>query len=235
MLMVYPKLPVIRTVDLSMRSDTIPNFTLLGHRELAQDKVDDLVGVPVSFVRRHQAELEDDIRQELDGLSDFRALHMKTEVDIQAAEQLRLMSRSNSSRYRLRLTGWQDIGRRGTIHHDADDNLLFRVHAGRMMSGQDEFFLLFDVMPQQMNWDWQLGLDRRLNSRFHSQLRYDARQKRLIFGGWQQLAPRWQLRYEYRTADHLGEAGLRYKMHDFLSLEYVVDREQNWLRIIGDF
>ena len=103
------------------------------------------------------------------------------------------------------------------------------------MSGQDEFFLLFDVMPQQMNWDWQLGLDRRLNSRFHSQLRYDARQKRLIFGGWQQLAPRWQLRYEYRTADHLGEAGLRYKMHDFLSLEYVVDREQNWLRIIGDF
>ena len=235
MLMVYPKLPVIRTVDLSMRSDTIPNFTLLGHRELAQDKVDDLVGVPVSFVRRHQAELEDDIRQELDGLSDFRALHMKTEVDIQAAEQLRLMSRSNSSRYRLRLTGWQDIGRRGTIHHDADDNLLFRVHAGRMMSGQDEFFLLFDVMPQQMNWDWQLGLDRRLNSRFHSQLRYDAPQKRLIFGGWQQLAPRWQLRYEYRTADHLGEAGLRYKMHDFLSLEYVVDREQNWLRIIGDF
>ena len=235
MLVVYPKLPVVRTVDLSMRSDTIPSFTLLGHRELAQDKVDDLVGVPVSFVQRHQAELEDNIRQELDGLPDFRALHMKTTVDLQAAEQLHLISRSNSSRYRLRLTGWQDIGRRGTVHHDADDNLLFRLHAGRMLSGQDEFFLLLDVMPQQMDWDWQLGLDRRLNSRFHSQLRYDARQKRFVFGGWQQLAPRWQLRYEYRVADHLGEAGLRYKMHDFLSLEYVVDREQSWLRIIGDF
>lgn len=97
-----------------MRSDTIPNFTLLGHRELAQDKVDDLVGVPVSFVRRHQAELEDDIPSELDGLSDFRALHMKTEVDIQAAEQPCLMSRSNSSCYCLQADRLQDIGRRGT-------------------------------------------------------------------------------------------------------------------------
>ena len=234
-LVVYPKLPVVRTVDLSMRSDTIPSFTLLGRRDLMKGKVDELVGVPVSFVQRHQAELEDDFRQELDALSDFRALRIQTRVDIHAAEQLRLMSRSNSSCYRLRLTGWQDIGRKGTRHHDVDDNLSFRVHAGRMLSGQDEFFLLLDVMPQQMDWDWQLGLDHQLNSRLHGQLRYDVRQKRFVFGGWQQLAPRWQLRYEYRIADHLGEAGLRYKMHDFFSIEYVIDREQSWLRLIGDF
>ena len=234
-LVVYPKLPVVRTVDLSMRSDTIPSFTLLGHRDLAQSKVDELVGVPVAFVQRHQAELEQKFGQEMDTLADFRVLHMKTNVDIDAAERLRMMSRSNTSRYRLRLTGWQDIGRKDILQHNADDNLLFRVHAGRMLSQQDEYFLLFDLMPQQMNWDWQMGLDRRLNSRFHGQLRYDMRRKRFVLGGSQQLAPRWQLRYEYRFADHIGEAGLRYKMHDFLSLEYVLDRHQNWFRVIGDF
>ena len=234
-LVVYPKLPVVRTVDLSMRSDTIPNFTLLAHRDLAQSRMDELVGVPVAFVQRHQQELEQEFGQEMDTLADFRALHMNTQVDIDAAEQLHMMSRSNTSRYRLRLTGWQDIGRNGSQQHDADDNLLFRVHAGQMLSQQDEIFLLLDLMPQRMDWDWQLGLDRRLNSRFHGQLRYDMRQGKFVLGGMQQLAPRWQLRYEYRFADHLGEAGLRYKMHDFLSLEYVLDRHQNWLRVIGDF
>ena len=43
-LVVYPKLPVVRTVDLSMRSDTVPNVTLLARREVMQDKVDDLSG-----------------------------------------------------------------------------------------------------------------------------------------------------------------------------------------------
>ena len=234
-LVVYPKLPVVRTADLSMRSDTIPSFTLLGHRDLAQSKIDELVGVPVAFVERHQTELEQEFGQEMDALADFRALHMKTAVDIEAAEQLRMMSRSNTSRYRLRLTGWQDIGRKDMFEHKADDNLLFRIHAGRMLSQQDEYFLLFDLMPQNMDWDWQMGFDRRLNSRFHGQVRYDMRCSRFVLGVSQQLAPRWQLRYEYRFADHLGEAGLRYKMHDFLSLEYVLDRHQNWLRVIGDF
>ena len=66
-------------------------------------------------------------------------------------------------------------------------------------------------------------------------VRYDMRAKRFVLGASQQLAPRWLLRYEYRFADHLGEVGLRYKVHDFLSLEYVLDRHQNWLRVIGDF
>ena len=234
-LVVYPKLPVVRTVDLSMRSDTIPSFTLLGRRDQAQAKVDELVGVPVAFVERHQVELEREFGQEMDALPDFRALHMKTAVDIDAAERLRMMSRSDTSRYRLRLTGWQDIGRKDLFEHSADDNLLFRIHVGTMLSQQDEYFLLFDIMPQHMDWVWQMGLDRRLNSRFHGQVRYDMRAKRFVLGGSQQLAPRWQLRYEYRFADHLGEAGLRYKMHDFLSLEYVLDRHQSWFRVIGDF
>lgn len=32
-LTVYPRVPVVRTVDLSMRSDTLPNMLLLTHRE----------------------------------------------------------------------------------------------------------------------------------------------------------------------------------------------------------
>ena len=61
------------------------------------------------------------------------------------------------------------------------------------------------------------------------------KENRDVLGASYRLAPRWQLRYEYRWADELGEAALRYRMHDFLSLEYVVDRHDNWLRLIGVF
>jgi len=32
-----------------------------------------------------------------------------------------------------------------------------------------------------------------------------------------------------------GEVGLRYKVHDFVSLEYIVNGQENWLRLIGNF
>ena len=234
-LVVYPKLPVVRTVDLSMRSDTVPNFTLLTHRDFMQGKADELVGVPVAFVRRHEAELSRQFAGELDALPDFSSYHMKTQVDMDSAERLHLMSRSDTSRYRLRLTGWLDIGRDTGNGHNEEDNLLFRLHAGSMLSRQDELFLLFDLMPQQMDWAWSAGYDRLLNAGTHGQIRYDMRRHRFVLAASRQLAPRWLLRYEYRLADHVGEVGLRYKMHDFLSMEYILDRDQNWLRLIGNF
>ncbi|MBQ1868265.1 MULTISPECIES: acylphosphatase [Selenomonas] len=234
-LVVYPKLPVVRTVDLSMRSDTVPNVTLLARREVMQEKVDDLVGVPVDFIKRHEQELSQQFSQELDDLPDFRTYHMKTTVSMEAAERLHVMSRSDTSRYRLRLTGWLDIGRKDKNGHEDNESLLFRFHAGTMLSQQDELFLLVDLMPQDMDWGWAAGYDRRLSSRTHAQLRYDLHERRFVLAASQQLAPRWLLRYEYRFFDKNGEAALRYKMHDFLGLEYLVDRHQNWLRVIGNF
>ena len=137
-LVLYPRLPVVRTVDLSMRSDTVPNFTLLNHRQLVQEKANELVGVPVAFVDRHKQELSRQFAEELDCQPDFRIMHMKTKMTLSVAEQLQLMSRSDTSRYRLRLTGWADVGRRNSSGKAEDENLLVRLHAGSMLSQQDE-------------------------------------------------------------------------------------------------
>ncbi|WP_075429180.1 acylphosphatase [Selenomonas sp. GACV-9] len=234
-LVLYPRLPVVRTVDLSMRSDTVPNFTLLNHRRLVQEMADELVGVPVAFVARHQQELARQFAQDLDCQPDFQAVHMKTQMTMTVAEQLQLMSRSDTSRYRLRLSGWMDVGRKTLNSKDADENLLFRLHAGSMLSQQDELFLLVDFAPQAVRWGWAAGYDRKLGPYTHGQVRYDFPAGNLVFAAAQQLAPRWLLRYEYRRADENGEVAVRYKLHDFLSLEYLLDCHQNWLRFIGNF
>ena len=43
--------------------------------------------------------------------------------------------------------------------------------------------------------------------------------------------------YSTESCDYpiFGEAGLLYQVHDFLGIEYVLDKTQGWLRLIGNF
>lgn len=231
----YPRLPVVRATDLSMRSDTMPNFALLAHRKMVQDDADALVGVPVDFISRHRETFEQEIGAHLDAQDDFRALRMHTDVTITPAERLDVMSRSDSSRYRARLTGWLDIGRSETEHHKREEDLLFRLHLGRMITPSDELFFRTDVHPQDVDWRFEVGFAHLFSPAARAELRYDLSHKDFIYGAFYRFAPRWTLRYEYRGADSMGEAGLRYDIHDFLGVELVRDNEEGWLRLIGNF
>ena len=231
-LTVYPRLPVVRRVDLSMRSDSIPNFTLLNHRQRMEEKVNRLIGVPVGFVRRHAGDFTEAFAAELDSLPDFRALELHTQVTLpRIGETVAVMSRSDTDKYLIRLEGWADIDRRNNENH----NVNFRLHAGYRFSRQDEVFLQTDFAPQAVDWGWALGYARHFAPGTRGILRYDMGGRRFILGGEQQLANRWMLRYEYRWSDQKGEAAIRYRMHDFLSLEYVIDKDDSWLRLIGSF
>ncbi len=231
-LTVYPRLPVVRTIDLSMRSDSIPNFTLLNHRKLMQDTVNMMIGVPVAFVERHEQEFSDRFAATLDTLGDFRALDLHTVVTMKPGSDMSVMSRSDTKAYLIRLEGWADIGRR-----DDDDisRAVFRLHLGKRFSPRDEFFLQTDIAPQDVRWTWELGYTRHLAEATRLTLRYDMREKDFILGGEQELGRKWMLRYEYRWTDQLGEGALRYRLHDFLSLEYVISTDDKWVRLIGNF
>ena len=230
-LTVYPRLPVVRTVDLSMRSESIPNFTLLAHRQQMQDNVNLLIGVPVAFVERHEAELCGFFASSLDANSDFRALDLHTAVTMKPGRDMSVMSRSDTKKYLIRLEGWADIS-----HKDNDGrNTVFRFHAGKRISPKDELFAQIDIAPQDVKWTWQLGYARHLADTTRLLVRYDMRDKKFILGGEQELGRRWMLRYEYRWTDQMGEGAIRYRLHDFLSLEYVMDKKDKWLRVIGNF
>ena len=156
-LTVYPRLPVVRTVDLSMRSDTMPNMMLLTHRELMKDQVNLLVGVPVAFTERHRAAFEQLFADAIDVRPDFRALRMKTHVTITTGERAAVMARSDSDRYRVRATGWVDIGRQEGATHSNEDDLVGQLHAGVRFDAVDELYTRLEVTPQDIDWRFQLG------------------------------------------------------------------------------
>lgn len=234
-LTVYPRLPVVRTVDLSMRSDTMPNVMMLTHRELLRDRVNMLVGVPVAFTERHRTAFEQLFAKAIDEQPDFHTMRMKTDVALATGERATVMARSDSSRYRLRLMGWLDVGRKESELHSNEEDLLLRLHVGRQLTRLDEFYLLTDVTPQDVAWRWQLGWTHDLPYGTSAGLRYDFKGHRLVYDfGWR-IAPDWSIRYEYRDADARGEGALRYRIHDFLSVEYAHDNEGGWVRFLGNF
>lgn len=234
-LTVYPRLPVVRTVDLSMRSDTIPSVALLTRRSVMEAEVNRLVGVPVSFVERHRTAFEEQLAAALDSGSDFRRLYLTSHVEITPGERMRVMSRTDTTRYRLRLTGWLDIGRSTRDGHGTRRDLHARLHAGRMLSARDELYFETDATPEDVRFDWRLGYARVLMPHVTGELRYDLREGRFSLAGAYAFHPRWTLRYEHFTDEGTGEWELRYKLHDFLSLAGLVDRHDAWLRLIGNF
>ena len=230
-LMVYPRLPVVRTISLSMRSDTMPNIALVTHRTFMEDKINILIGVPVAFINRHKQEIEQMLAKPLDEQMDFRTLKIKSNVELTAAEHLGVMIRSDSTRYRMRVSGWVDIGR----DDKATDDLLFRMHIGRKISIIDEAFFQVDVKPQKVKWNLAAGYKRILIPKTNASIRYDFNDKSFILDLEYNFLKDWLLRYEHKLDNDRKEAAVRYKLHDFLSVEYVVDHRESWLRFIGNF
>lgn len=229
----YPLLPVVRTVDLSMRSDTVLNAGLLMKRQMMQSAVDGLIGLPVHFVERHRQEFEMYLSDVLNEDADCRRWSVTTQVALAPGEKLKVMSRSDSDIYRVRLEGWADVGNSWGNQHDT--SLKARLHLGRMLSERSEIFSQLDFYPQSVQWDWDVGYRYALPSGTSAGVRYDLRNDYFKVDIIQPISRKWLIRYEYRDLEHHSEYGIRYKLHDFLSLEYALDSRGSWLRFIGYF
>ena len=109
-----------------------------------------------------------------------------------------------------------------------------RLHAGQMLSARDELYAEADVTPEDLHFDWRVGYARALLPRLTGELRY-GHGDRFSVAGVYTFHPRWLLRYEHWMDTGQGEWELRYKLHDFLSIAGLVDKNDTWLRLIGNF
>lgn len=230
---IYPLLPVVRTIDLSMRSDTLPNAALLTERQTMQDGADMFVGVPVAFVKRHKDTIEELLSKRIDDLEVAKFWGIHTKVDIKPSERMEVMSRSDSRNVYVRFEGWGELGHR-TKNKD-NGEIMFRGLFAKQFTSRDGAFALVDFYPKNTRWDLDLGLYREIVPKVRANVRYSVLDKYWKGGIEYNFAKRLAFRYEYRDQDHISEFALRYKLHDFLALEAVMDNDDKWLRFIGYF
>ena len=184
---IYPVGELVRTVEYSMISRSIPNILLMQLKYKYADKAKALQGLP-------------------------------------AETQVELLLESDE--YKIWFEGYGDIGRK-------DHNLSGRAHIGKFISRRDEIFGEAGVDLKHVKWDFNAGYAYHWGKATLSYMRRipaDANIYRFEYD----FTPKWRFRYEHFGNTKENEYAVRYRIHEFLSGEYVYSTNKSYFRIVGN-
>lgn len=213
----------VQDVHVSLRSTTIPNVVLAAVRPSMNETSKILIGLPVAFVERHREYFTAKLLAE-QPLTKKYGITVNPLLNAGADTEIAL--NVETDKYNITLEAYLDMG------HE-EDNAFARLHAGKVVSKRDEVFLEVNFIPSSVSWEFVPGWAHRLGSSTIAGLKYNTSNSQKGLWLQKELSPSWTMRLERNTKNRTNELGLRYKLHDFLSAEYIITKDDQWLRLVG--
>lgn len=223
---VYPVGQLVRNVDYSMRSDAIPNILLMKLKHKYADECNKLRGLPVIYVERHKQEIEEFLLNKLRNEPEIVKYELQPFVNITPDTDMDVEILIDSNKYKIWFEGYGDIGRN-------EDNLSGKAHFGKFVSPKEEVFGEVEFITEDVDWNFGIGYTRYWGKSSWSYIRRipdGENNYKLEYN----LDPKWRLRAEHFAQKNRNEYGVRYRIHEFLSAEYVYGGDEFYLRIIGN-
>ena len=223
---VYPVGQLVRNVDYSMRSEAIPNILLMKLKYKYEDECNKLRGLPVNYVERQKQEIAEFLLAKLRSEPELVEYDLHPRVHIEPDTDLGVEIIIDSDKYKIWFEGYGDIGR-------GEDNLSGKAHIGKFISPVEEMFGEVELALDDVDWNFGAGYTRYWGKSGWSYVRRmpdGDNNYRLEY----YLDPKWRLRAEHFSGDDRNEYGVRYRIHEFLSAEYVYGGDEFYLRIIGN-
>ncbi len=223
---IYPVGELVRTVEYSMISRSIPNILLMQLKYKYADKAKSLQGLPVSCLETNHEVLAERLLQELSEEPQVRRHHLQPQVIIHPGPETQVELLLESDEYKIWFEGYGDIGRK-------DHNLSGRAHIGKFISRRDEIFGEAGVDLKHVKWDFNAGYAYHWGKATLSYMRRipaDANIYRFEYD----FTPKWRFRYEHFGNTKENEYAVRYRIHEFLSGEYVYSTNKSYFRIVGN-
>lgn len=227
-LTLLPQGETVQDVHVNLHSRTIPNLFLLSAQSQVADQAKMLQGLPVAFVARHRDFFQAALQQAAADEPLVRRYQLTVTTALQPGRQTTADIQVNTTAWRIFLEGYFYVGRR-----DGGDTSA-KLHLGKPVDRHNEVFLETTFVPSSFTWTFEPGWGYRLGQDTETGVRYNLDDRSSTFWLYQDLTPKWHLRLEHSTGDNRNEAGLAYRLHDFLSAEYVVTEKDHWLRLIGN-
>jgi len=223
---VYPVGQLVRNVDYSMRSDAIPNILLMKLKHKYADECNKLRGLPVNYVERQKQEIEEFLLNKLRNEPEIIKYELQPFVNITPDTDMDVEILIDSNKYKIWFEGYGDIGRN-------EDNLSGKAHFGKFISPKEEFFGEVETVLDDVDWNFGVGYTRYWGKSGWTYVRRipdGENNYKLEYN----LDPKWRLRAEHFAKKNRNEYGVRYRIHEFLSAEYVYGGDEFYLRIIGN-
>lgn len=223
---IYPVGQLIGDLKYEMHSETVPNILLNRLKVKYLDECEKLRGLPVSYLQRHRQEYEEYLTGQLAAESEVRQYNLKPRITIVPGADTEVEILLFSDEYKIWFEGYGDIGR-------GEDNLSGKAHIGKFISERDEVFGEVGVTLDHVQWDFGVGYTRYWGKSSWSYTRripYGDNAYKLEYT----LSNKWRLRAEHFSGDNRNEYAVRYRIHEFLSAEYVYGGDEFYLRMIGN-
>lgn len=226
-LSLLPQGETVQDVRVSLHSRTIPNLLLLSAQSQLAEQAKMLRGLPVSFVTRHQDFFLAALQQTVADDATVRRYKLTVTPTLRPGQQTTADVQVDTAAFRIFLEGYFYVGRQNS-------DTSAKLHLGKPVDRHNEFFLETTFVPSSFTWTFEPGWGYRLGQDTETGLRYNLDDHYTIAYLYQDISPRWHLRLEHSTQAGKSEVGLAYRLHDFLSAEYVVTDNDHWLRLIGN-
>ena len=225
-LSLFPTGEIVREVQVSLRSKSIPNLLLVHARPALETQGRTMRGLPVAYVERHLDYFTDQVRQTTRNDPVIRQFDLKIFPMVRPQMNTEVAVNVEAETWRIYGEVYLDVGR-------DKDNVSGQAHVGRLVAPRDELFLEAKVLPGELTWQFMPGWGRQLGHDSWAGIRYRTSDQQ--WGWWlsQSLGGRWAIRAERWWNSDQYEFGLRYKLHDFLSAELVFSNDRSWLRMVG--
>ncbi len=223
---IYPVGKLIHNVQYSMVSKSIPNILLMKLKYKYADKAKSLQGLPLSYIEKNHEMLAERLLQELSAEPQVRRHHLTPRIEIRPGGETQVNISLESHKYKIWFEGYGDIGRK-------DHNLSGRAHFGKFISRRDEIFGEAGVDLKEVRWDFSAGYAYHWGKTTLSYMRRvpaDANVYRFEYD----FTPKWRFRYEHFGDTKENEYAVRYRIHEFLSGEYVYSTNKSYFRIVGN-
>ncbi len=223
---IYPVGQLVRNVNYSLRSDAIPNILLMKLKHKYADECNKLRGLPVNYVQRQKAEIEEFLLNKLRNEPEILEYKLQPYVNITPDTDMGIEILISSDKYKIWFEGYGDIGR-------GEENLSGKAHIGKFISPKEEVFGEAEIITDDVDWNFGVGYTRYWGKSGWSYIRRipdGENNYKLEY----YLAPKWRLRAEHFANKDRNEYGVRYRIHEFLSAEYVYGGDEFYLRIIGN-
>lgn len=217
----------VQDVRVSLRSRTIPNLLLMTVRPTVEQTGKNLVGLPIRFIERHQGYFTNKLGLDAGqhpmakgyGLTFTPIIHAGTDTEIDLDVE--------TDQYKVAVEGYLEMGRR-------QDDTSFRLHAGKFIGKKDEVFTEVNFIPSSVTWNVTAGWGHSVLHGTTLGIKYNISDQQEVLWLNQTLNRSLNLRLERAPAKGENEFAIRYKMHDFLSVEYIMTQDDRWLRLISN-
>lgn len=224
-----PQGKIVRSSRLTFEKTTIPRLLMLRAAEETETALSALRGLPVDFVTRHSEKISSDMNDILKKDSFIEKYGIATDTTLVSGETAELRVNALTDHWVIRTEVWLDAGR------DGDKNTAVEGMLGHYIGRHSTVFWEARFYPGPMDWNVYGGFSHQFGSFMDLGYKYDFVDNANHIFGNVPIGNKFSLRYDRDFKKRENEFGFSYKIHNYITLEYVYnDEDGKWLRLIAN-